>query len=520
MAARVRSGAVAGIDGCAVTVEVDVSRGLPGFHVVGLPNTAVKESRERVLAALRHAGYRFPAGRVTVNLAPADVRKEGASYDLAIALGVILAQRRAGGRREAAAEALVVGELSLFGDVRPVRGLLAIVLDAAARGERRVVVPAGQAWEAHLVGGLEVIPVDSLAEAARWLLDGRVPAPPARPSAAPIPARRRADDAQSEAVLASLAGQDLARRAAIIAAAGGHHLLLVGPPGAGKTRLARAVAGLLPPLERSAALEVTRIHGAAGTLTAAGLLRRPPLRAPHHTITRAGLVGGGPALRPGEMTLAHRGVLFLDEVTEFAAPVIDALREPLEAGTVTVARSGGHRAFPARFQLVAAMNPCRCGYLGSRRRACRCTASVQRRYRQRLSGPLLDRFDLCVEMSEPETDVLAPPPRGPERGWRTGPATAAIRAARARRRARPDLPESASLARRVAQLGLDGAARERLETARRHLNLSLRAVLRCARVAATIAALDGSAHADRAVIEEALEFRRDNVPVLAGNPLG
>jgi len=526
MVARIRTGAVAGIDGCTVTVEVDVSRGLPGFHLVGLPSAAVRESRERVLAALRHAGHRFPAGRVTVNLAPADIRKTGATYDLAIALGVIAAQqgRRAPPtRREtataAAAAALVVGELSLFGDVRPVRGLLAIVLDAAARGERKVVVPAEQAWEARLVSGVEVVPVRTLTEAAAWLLQGRTPADTATPER-DHPDQRRFPAGRPrpspDAILATVAGQDLARRAAVIAAAGGHNLVLVGPPGAGKTRLARILGDLLPDLAGDAALEVTRIHSAAGALAEPGLIRRPPLRAPHHTVTRAGLVGGGGDPRPGEVTLAHRGLLFLDEMAEFAASSLDALREPLEEGIVTVVRSSGSRTFPARFQLVAALNPCRCGFLGSRRQRCLCTPAIRDRYRQRLSGPLLDRCDLFVEMAEPDAVLLGSGvavPR-PEGDWRRGSAVAAIARARRWRAERQDDP-AVSVAERVAHLGLTTEAADHLERIRRRLHMSVRGVLRCARVAATIAALDGESGVERAAVDEALQFRRGHIAALA-----
>ncbi len=499
MGIEVRSGGLLGIDGYAMRVEVDITRGLPGFHLVGLPNTAVKESRDRVLAAIRNSGFPFPGGKVTVNLAPADVRKEGASHDLAIALAVIAEVRRREGRAPVrTAGRFFVGELSLFGEVRRVRGLLGIVLDAVARGERTVMVPADQVWEASLVPGVKILGVRTLREAVACWLDGVAPdRVPRREELAPEPAAWRlpAD--------LTLAVPPLAARAAVLAAAGGHHLLLVGPPGAGKTRLARLVAALKPPLTPAEGLEVTRIHSAAGLLGAPGLVRRPPLRAPHHSITVAGLVGGGPRLNPGEVTLAHRGVLFLDEAAEFAPAALDALREPLEEGSVRVSRGTGRRRYPARFQLVAAMNPCRCGYLGSRRKACTCSAHLIARYRARLSGPLLDRFDLCVELGDdalPGGDALP-----------TDLHQLAVELDRSHRllAGRGDPPDHWSLARRAAGYGLEPAGVACLEAARDPLGLSPRGVLQACRVARTAAALEGVLTVAPRHVREALQFRRE-----------
>ena len=512
MVTRIRSGAVDGIDGYGVTVEVDAGRGLPAFHIVGLPNAAVRESRERVLAALRNSGLPLPAGRVTVNLAPADVRKEGAAFDLAIAVGVTEACEDRGADAGVHGDAVLLGELSLDGALRPVRGLLASVLAAAARGDRRFVVPAMQAWEARLVSGVEVLGATTLAEVLTWRRRGTVPAGVAAPP--PAVAGAGGDEA---AFWLGLAGQPEAQRAALIAAAGRHNLLLVGPPGTGKTRLARAIRGLLPPLTTAEALEVARIHGAAGTLRGSGLSRRRPLRAPHHTVTRAGLLGGGSPLRPGEATLAHRGVLFLDELSEFAPAVLDALREPLEAGRVAVARGSGACSFPAAFLLVAAMNPCRCGYLGSFRRPCRCAPFAVARHRARISGPLLDRVDLFVEMSEPPAGLLSGPP-----GAVAGEGAAADANAARWRALRGQVRETWSLL--GAQLppgcerrldprgfavaaGLDSEARDCLEEARLTLALSVRGALRCARVARTIAALRGATHTGREEVAEALGYR-------------
>lgn len=499
MPVRIRTGAVAGIAGQPVSVEVVINRGLPGFHLVGLPGAEVRESRERVLAALRHSGVRVPPGRITVNLAPAGVRKSGASFDLAIALGIVAAAEGLATEPAAAARlrALFVGELSLFGELRPVRGLLPVLLDAAARGSRVAVVPGPQAGEARLAGGLRVVAAADLREVLDWCRTGAEP-PDRRGAARPNRDRHAPAIAEACLALSALTGHELARKAAVVAATGRHNLLLVGPPGSGKTRLARLLADLQPPPDHQDALTITRIHSAAGTLAGGELADRRPFRAPHHTVTRAGLVGGGASLRPGEVTLAHGGLLFLDELAEFHPAVLDVLRQPLQDGEVTVARGAGQRVFPARFQLVAATNPCRCGFHGSATRRCRCPAHERARYLGRLSGPLLDRFDLFVEMAAWRGGFTDRGPVPSDGGWRRAPVAADLAAARDR------LHAWAAAGGPPRAVGHDRF----LDRAREALDLSLRAVHRCRDVAATVAALDGCPEVREEHLREALEFRQ------------
>lgn len=498
MVTRIKSGALAGIEGLAVMVEVDISRGLPGFYLVGLPNTEVRESRQRVLAALRNSGVKLPAGKITVNLAPAGIKKEGASFDLAIAMGVMAAQGRTMDRgclgpHEAP---LFLGELSLSGRLLPVRGLLAMVLAAAERGDRLVVVPAVQVREASLAPGVRVLGMESLRDAIHWWDTGQEPLV----ASAGTKAICRPKPVQGQ--LVGLEGQPSLLKAAVVAAAGGHNMLMVGPPGTGKTRLARLLGSSQPPLTQEEALEVTRIHSAAGILADGSLVQQRPFRAPHHTLTRAGLVGGGLSLRPGEVTLAHRGILFLDEMSEFSPAVLDVLREPLEEGRITLARGAGHRSFPADFQLLGAMNPCRCGFLGSGLRTCRCSPAERRRYLSRLSGPLLDRFDLFVQVGPWQGRFLenaaSKRPRKPATDWRKTVTTGCW----------PDLGVGAQ---GKGQPAVSAQARRHLDALRQPLGLSLRSVHSCLRVAATVARLDGSAAVEKNHVVEALEFRLENL---------
>ncbi len=504
MLAKVQSSAVVGLDGVMVDVEVDISRAQnPTTAVVGLPDAAVQESKERVRAAIRNSALTWPFNsRIVVNLAPADLRKEGPAYDLPIAAGVMVAS----GQVEAELDdAVFVGELALDGELRAVRGALPMVAVAHDRGARRAFVPAANAPEAALVDGIAIYPVRTLAQLAAHLLGKELIAPyspPPRDEEGTLPVGPD---------LADVIGQEHAKRALGMAAAGGHNLLMRGPPGCGKTLLARTIPSILPPMTNDEAIEVTRIHSVAGMLApGAGLMRERPFRAPHHTISHAGLVGGGSHPRPGEITLCHHGVLFLDELPEFGAQALEVLRQPLEDRIITISRARLSATFPASFALVAAQNPCPCGYRGDPMRECRCSPGAAARYQRRVSGPVLDRIDIFIDVPRVDYEKLA----ASEPGEPSAVIAEKVRAVRnvqrerfAETNARLNAEMGPGEVREYAQSKLNGEAKSLLATATKQLALSARSFHRILKVARTVADFDGSDTIEGRHMAEAIQYR-------------
>ncbi|XOF35043.1 MAG: YifB family Mg chelatase-like AAA ATPase [Candidatus Electrothrix sp. YB6] len=504
MLAKTLSGAVTGVEGLIIRVEVDLALGLPGFSTVGLAEGAVREAKDRVKAAIKNSGYEFPPRRITVNLAPASVKKEGAGYDLPIALGILAA---AGTLACPDLEkTAVVGELSLDGAVRPVRGVLPMVLEAEQNRIQRILVPAENAHEAAVVSGIEVIAVEQLRQAVDYLA-GRQHIEPSRTDVQALFSRR----SEYPVDFSEVKGQEHAKRAFEVAAAGGHNLLLSGVPGTGKTMMARRLPTILPDLCLAEALETTKIYSTTGLLPEdMPLLVTRPFRTPHHTISDAGLIGGGRIPRPGEVSLAHNGVLFLDEMPEFRKHVLEVMRQPLEDGIVTIARAAASLRFPADFMLVAAMNPCPCGFLGDKVKKCTCTPIRVQRYRNQLSGPLLDRIDMHVEVPPVQVEELSSRQPGESSQSIRERVNQARRVQQQRFAAEPSVNCNAQMGSRQLEAfcPLDRPGSALLNSAIDRLGLSARAFHRIVKIARTIADLAGAERIDAAHVAEAVQYRR------------